>query len=865
MSALPVRTFSVPSVQSESLYDHAASCVACVRCVLPVVPVPTHSTCAPALESGGQLNAAPAPVLSCATLSRVGMNPSLDVPMHAASVSREVIPSVQAPLPCTPSHGVHLRQGPALASIGGLPGASTSAHMNTSCTVDHVPVSACVQYRRYLVKVHPGAFLSHKPCAYESQAVGDVALAPDPSPPSGPCVGLGDGAMLFPCPSGACCGLGDGAVLDACACPPSAPCALGAVTIPACPPSAQCALGDWTTTACSVGDSVSLASVSPVSSVLDWVDPHPEQVQSSTRKAEYLRDVKGRFYHAPMCVLAASRYFMLPQRDPTRPMWRCNYKATQKVPLVTLTQQSDLQGSVPAPLPVPESLSSSSVAARLPLESVPVHSVAARLPLESVSLSSVAARLPLEPTITQLDAGGQPGHLPMRSSSPLAEPPQPTTSPPSGGVSGSWSMTSIVSPAMQVISNWCWGSVLPGQSAPEVPPPAPPQPPPPPPFAPGSGPLPPRPDPQSGGRSAQARAPAAWYPHAEADESTTATAGAAHHGPRASQTSTETHLPDARNQSEHLTAPPARRTWGTALSQAAMTHGPLSLTLLLALLASFCAAPQPRTAVARAGAALMCHQFPHPYMVASVTMTLPDIEFHPKAQGRWTQDPDGLWHLGMHPDCPADVLLELNRTLLERKHVASYNVADMPGYSGSAGPFTIDNTSVPPAVRPRRHSPRDQTFAKQKLQEMLDAGIIRPCTHSPYACEYTCAAKKDDNGDWTDLRFCNDFRPLNDVTPLDRYPLPHPDDIFNQLGDARYFSKIDLRAGFNQIPVHPDDIPKTAFWCDNVKYEYVRMPFGLKNAPIHFQRIMDSEIERHGLRGSVRCFIDDLIIYSNTP
>ena len=252
-------------------------------------------------------------------------------------------------------------------------------------------------------------------------------------------------------------------------------------------------------------------------------------------------------------------------------------------------------------------------------------------------------------------------------------------------------------------------------------------------------------------------------------------------------------------------------------------------------------------------------------MVASVTMTLPDVDFHPKAQGRWTQDPIGLWHLGMHPDCPADVLLELNKALLERKHTASYNVADMPGYSGSQGPFTIHNTDVPPAVRPRRHSPRDQAFAKEKVKEMLDAGIVRPCVDSPYACEYTCAAKKDDNGDWTDLRFCNDFRPLNDVTPLDRYPLPHPDDIFNQLGDARFFSKIDLRAGFNQIPVHSDDIAKTAFWCDGVKYEYVRMPFGLKNAPIHFQRIMDAEIERAGLRNCVKCFIDDLIIYSVTP
>ncbi len=79
----------------------------------------------------------------------------------------------------------------------------------------------------------------------------------------------------------------------------------------------------------------------------------------------------------------------------------------------------------------------------------------------------------------------------------------------------------------------------------------------------------------------------------------------------------------------------------------------------------------------------------------------------------------------MHPDCPADVLLDLNRVLLDHKHVASYSISDMPGYSGAAGPFEINNTSVPTAVRPRRHSPHDSEFAKAKVQEMLDAGIIR--------------------------------------------------------------------------------------------------------------------------------------------
>ena len=151
---------------------------------------------------------------------------------------------------------------------------------------------------------------------------------------------------------------------------------------------------------------------------------------------------------------------------------------------------------------------------------------------------------------------------------------------------------------------------------------------------------------------------------------------------------------------------------------------------------------------------------------------------------------------------------------------------------------------------------------------MLDAGIIRPreSTDPPqYGTEFTCAAKKDEQGDWTDLRFCNDFRTLNSVTPLDRHPLPLADDIFNTLGTSKVYSKIDLRAGFNQIPVKDTDIPKTAFWFDQRLYEYVRMPFGLKNAPIYFQRIMDKELHLAQLCHCVWCFIDDIVVYSNTP
>jgi hypothetical protein len=207
--------------------------------------------------------------------------------------------------------------------------------------------------------------------------------------------------------------------------------------------------------------------------------------------------------------------------------------------------------------------------------------------------------------------------------------------------------------------------------------------------------------------------------------------------------------------------------------------------------------------------------------LSAVTMTLPDIEFHEQSQARWIQDPDYKWNIGMHPDCTPAQLQGLRDMLVTHKGTAAYTLNDLPGYSGKLSPFPIDNTSMPEFVRPRRHSPRDQQFAASKIEEMLQAGIIRPRESSAppeYATEYTCAAKKDEQGGWTDLRFCNDYRPLNTVPPLDRYPLPVPDDIFNTLGSAKVFSKIDLRAGFNQIPIKESDIPKTAFWFNNRLY-----------------------------------------------
>jgi hypothetical protein len=171
--------------------------------------------------------------------------------------------------------------------------------------------------------------------------------------------------------------------------------------------------------------------------------------------------------------------------------------------------------------------------------------------------------------------------------------------------------------------------------------------------------------------------------------------------------------------------------------------------------------------------------------------------------------------------------------------------------------FTIDLKpgTTPISQAPYKMGPKELKELKEQLDELESKGFIQESI-SPWGSPVIFVDKRDGG-----RIMCGDFRNLNNLTIKNKYPLPRIQDLFDQVHGARVFSKIDLRYGYHQIKIKPEDVPKTTFVSRYGHHEYLVVPFGLTNAPAIFMNLMNKTFMPY-LDKFVIVFIDDILIYS---
>ncbi len=196
-------------------------------------------------------------------------------------------------------------------------------------------------------------------------------------------------------------------------------------------------------------------------------------------------------------------------------------------------------------------------------------------------------------------------------------------------------------------------------------------------------------------------------------------------------------------------------------------------------------------------------------------------------------------------------------TLISPKAFSKKKASQLPAHHSVDCAIELMSGTTPPKGRIFPLAQPESEAMRQYIEEELAKGFIRPST-SPASAGFFFVKKKDGG-----LRPCIDYRGLNDIIVKFRYPLPLVPASLEQLRQAKFYTKLDLRNAYNLIRIREGDEWKTAFSTTSGHYEYRVMPFGLANSPSVFQSFMN-DIFRDMLDRWVIVYIDDILIYSNT-
>ena len=171
--------------------------------------------------------------------------------------------------------------------------------------------------------------------------------------------------------------------------------------------------------------------------------------------------------------------------------------------------------------------------------------------------------------------------------------------------------------------------------------------------------------------------------------------------------------------------------------------------------------------------------------------------------------------------------------------------------------MTIDTGDHPPiAKKPYTLALKHYDWVKEEIDKLLEAGVISE-SHSSWSAPIAVVPKGDGG-----KRLCLDFRALNKITRIYVWPMSRVEDIYAKLGKAKFYTTLDLRSGYHHMALDKNSIKKTAFVASFGKYEYLKVPFGLAQAPAYFQNLMNKVLNDLNF---TLAYLDDVIIFSKNP